>query len=88
MPYLFIDLYFTSATNTWIILESLDSPDKQDAFVRGHQGLAPDGLCTRTAQYKRVLCVWREMDGIRWKHMDRWNQRDGQLVPDTRQIDR
>ena len=32
MSYLFKGLHFTSATNTWIILESLDSLDKQDAF--------------------------------------------------------
>ena len=70
MSYLFNGLYFSSATNTWIILESLDFPDKQDLFDREHQGLATDGWrLTLTARYKGVLCVWREMvryrDGIR-----------------------
>ena len=48
----------------WIILESLDSPDKQDAFEREHQGLADDGSrLTRSAQFKEEWVFEREIEG-------------------------
>ena len=45
------------------LLESLNSPQIPDAFWREEQRLTPDGSrVTRTAQYKRGVCVRREMD--------------------------
>ena len=67
MAYLCNGLHFSSGTNTrflWIILESLDSLDKQDAFEREHQGLADDASrLTRSAQFKEEWVFEREIEG-------------------------
>ena len=79
MSHLFNGLYFSSATNTTIILESLDSSRQTGCVLREGQGLAPDGfLHTNPLSIRGVLCVWREMDGgmVRYRDrirlMDRW----------------
>ena len=61
MSYLFNGLYFSSATNTTIILESLDSPRQTGCVWREGQGLAPAVFAHEPAQYKRgTVCLARD----------------------------
>ena len=63
MSYIFIGLDFTSATNTrfvWMVLESMDFPNKQDAFG----GKYRDWLLTLRAEREPLSIKedWRDMD--------------------------